>query len=254
MKAFGAFVKKELLEMARSYKLFIMGLIFFLLGVMNPITARLTPQLLESFMPEVTITVAEPSAADAWMQFYKNVPQMGLVVLVILFSGFLASEYSKGTLIIMVTKGLSRKIVLLSKFTSAVLLWTGAYAICFLTSYGYTEVLFEEGFEITKIILAAVFLWLYGIMLLASNLLGSVLFRNAYGSLLFTGGFVVVQFLFSIVPAVKEHSPLVLITENLQLLTGEIKAGDFMLPVVLTVAAAAVFVAAACLFFHKKEL
>lgn len=238
-----------------SYKLFIMGLIFFLLGAMNPFTAKLTPRLLESFLPEgLTITVGEPSAVDAWLQFYKNVPQMGLVVLVILFSSFLASEYSKGTLIIMVTKGLSRTMVLLSKFTSAALIWTGTYAICFLTSYGYTGLLFEDSFEMPKIILAAAFLWLYGIMLLASNLLGSVLFRNSYGCLLFTGGFVVVQFLLSIVPAAKEHLPLMLISENLQLVTGEAAAVDFMLPVTLTVAAAAVFAAAACLLFYKKEL
>ena len=131
MTGYGAFVKKEFMEFYRSHKLLIILAVFLLLGMMNPLTAKITPQLVENFMPEgMIVNLGEPTALDSWMQFYKNVPQLGLVVLVILFSGMMSQEYSKGTLINMLTKGLARRSVILSKLTVALVMWTAAYVIC----------------------------------------------------------------------------------------------------------------------------
>lgn len=122
MKSFSAFFKKECMELTRTYKLFLMGILFFILGVMNPLTARYTPELIENFMPEgMEILLPEPSAADSWMQFFKNVPMMGLIILVLVFSGMMAQELSKGTLLNILTKGMPRPTVLLSKFCCGVL-------------------------------------------------------------------------------------------------------------------------------------
>ena len=49
-----------------------------------------------------------------WMQFYKNIP-IALVVMLLLFGGLLTNELQKGTLIPVLTKGLSRWKVLLTK-------------------------------------------------------------------------------------------------------------------------------------------
>ena len=49
----------------------------------------------------------------------------------------MAGEIQKGTLVLMVTKGLSRTAVLCSKFTVAVLLWTASYAVWYGSTYGY---------------------------------------------------------------------------------------------------------------------
>ncbi|WP_222860725.1 hypothetical protein [Paenibacillus antibioticophila] len=90
--------------------------VFFIVGMLSPLTAKLMPELLSSFLPEgMTLTIAEPTALDAWIQFFKNTSQMGLILIVILFSGILGTELTRGTLINMLTKGLSRHAVILSK-------------------------------------------------------------------------------------------------------------------------------------------
>ena len=51
MTGYGAFVKKEFMEFYRSHKLLIILAVFLLLGMMNPLTAKITPQLVENLMP-----------------------------------------------------------------------------------------------------------------------------------------------------------------------------------------------------------
>src|SRR5512133_2582011 len=120
------------MEYLRTYKFFALIAVFLFFGFMNPITAKVMPELLDSLMPEgMSINLGTPTALDSWAQFFKNISQMGAIVLVIILSGIMANEFSRGTLINMLTKGLSRQTVILAKFTAAVATWTLAYVLCF---------------------------------------------------------------------------------------------------------------------------
>ena len=254
MTGYGAFVKKEFVEFYRSHKLLIILAVFLLLGMMNPLTAKITPQLLENFMPEgMVINIEEPTALDAWMQFYKNVPQLGLVVLVILFSGMMSQEYSKGTLINVLTKGLARRSVVLSKFTVALSMWTMAYTVCVAVSWAYTAY-FWQGEELRHLLAAAAMVWIYGILLLAAGLFGSVLCKNAYGNLLITGGFVGVQFLLNIIPDAVKYNPIALVSRNMELIESGVQFDELLTPVGITFGLIVAFVTAACVVFNTKTL
>ena len=254
MRAYFAFTKKEFLEAFRTYKLPILAAVFILLGIMNPLTAKLTPQLLKSFMPEgMLITIPEPTAIDSWAQFFKNVNQMGLIVTVIMFSGIMATEFSKGTLIIVFTKGLKRSSVILSKFTVAAVLWTLSLSICFAVSYGYT-VYFWNGDGLLKILFAVLCLWLFGIMLMSVLLLGGVILKNSYGSLLFVVGTTVVMFLLNIIPDVKKHNPLLLITGNMDLITGKLTVSDFTSPILIGIVLLLTMLITTVQLFNKKHI
>lgn len=255
MSAYMAFTKKEFTEFTRTYKLLILGLVFLLFGVMSPLTAKFTPELISQFMPEgIEITLSDPTAMESWAQFYKNVSQLGLFVVVILFSGMMASEYSHGTLIHLLTKGLPRKIVILSKFTSAVLLWTGAYLICFVVCLGYTWFYWRDDAVMNGLFITIAAIWGFGVLLLSVTALGSVLFKSAYGNLLFTGVVVVAQFLLNIVPAIKKFSPLELIGAGSALLQGQVEAEIFVKPMVVTGILCVCCVIAACIVFDRKKL
>ena len=108
--------------------------------------AKVLPEILESVLPEgMTITLEEPKAIDSWMQFFKNGAQTGMIVLTVIFSGIMAGEISKGTLIHMVTKGLSRKVVVLSPSShQRWFQWTLSYAASALITLGYTLYFFEK--------------------------------------------------------------------------------------------------------------
>lgn len=254
MKAFIAFTKKEYCEGLRTYKILILSAVFLLFGMMSPLTAKLTPQLLQKFMPEgMTITLAEPTALDSWAQFFKNISQMGFIVVAILFSGIMANEFSRGTLINILTKGLPRRTVILSKFTMAVLLWTFSYLLCFGVCYAYTAY-FWKGATVSNLLFSVFCLWLFGLLMLAVIMLGSILFRSSYGCLLFTGTFIAVLFLLDIVPKFQKYNPLMLASGNMALLTNKLAAIDMRTPAIISLAIIILSVAASIDVFNKKQV
>lgn len=254
MRAYTAFTKKEFTEFTRTYKLMILGLVFLFFGVMSPLAAKYMPEIISEFMPAgMEIALTTPTALDAWMQFFKNVSQMGLFVAVILFCGIMSSEYSRGTLVHMLTKGLPRRTVVLAKFTAASLLWTAAYLLCFGTAYGYTWYFWRADAGMEGLYVAIAATWLYGIFLLSITILGSVLFRNSYGCLLFTGIAVVLQILLNMIPKIKEFNPMELITEGTPLLQGQVESTFFLKPTIVGCIGILICVILSCIIFNKKK-
>ena len=126
LRNFITFTGKELLELQRSGRLLLLGILFVLFGVMNPATAKLTPWLLQSMSDSlestgITVTEYTVTAMDSWVQFFKNMPMAMLVVLV-MFGGIFTSEYAKGTLIPLLAKGLPRTSIIAAKTFSMRLL------------------------------------------------------------------------------------------------------------------------------------
>lgn len=117
----------------------------------------------------MTITAPRAVLADAYIQFFKNTGQMGLIVLLLVFSGSLVQELTRGTLINILSKGLKRSTVILSKYTAAMLLWTIIYCIAALTHIGYSLYLFP-GEHLEHVFLSLFCLWLFGALLLLNLL------------------------------------------------------------------------------------
>jgi len=217
MKAYLAFTRKEMIEYLRTYKLLIMGLVFLLFGMMNPVLAKFTPDIIKA--AGLDLQLPEPTALDSWAQFFKNVGQMGMVVMVVIFSGIMANEFSKGTLINILTKGLKRSTVILSKFTVASIIWTLAYLFCFTVTYIYTLV-FWEMTGLHHVFWTFFSPWLYGEFLIALLILGGVFFKNVIGSLLLIGGLTVLMTILSIFPQFHDFNPMTLSSDNMSLLMG----------------------------------
>jgi len=254
MNNYIAFLKKELLENIRTYKMPIMLLVFFVFGIMNPLTAKITPDLLTALMPEgMSVTLTEPTAFDSWTQFFKNVSQMGLIVMVIVFSGILGTELSKGTLINMLTKGLSRSAVILSKYTCMAMIWTMSIIISFFVTWGYTVYLFPSG-EIVNLLFSVFCLWVFGMFLLALLLFAATLTKNNYGCLLITGAGVVACMLCNIIPAAHKYNPLSLATDNMSLITNTVEASSLYCTIWIAGILSLIFIASSILIFRKKQL
>lgn len=252
MRGYIAFVKKEFLENVRTYKLFILLILFFIFGMMSPLTAKLMPELLKNMdMKGMTITIPDPTATDSYMQFFKNVGQMGLVVLVIIFSGSLTTELTKGTLVNVLAKGLSRQAVILAKFTAAVMVWSVSLLAAFLTTYGYTEYLFKQN-NIYHLGYSVFCLWLFGIFLLSVLIFAGTMNKSSYGSLLYTALAVGILFVLNLFPSVQQYNPILLMTDNVKMLTKTYDTTDSYKVVAITVPISVCFVLCSMARFKKS--
>lgn len=255
MKGYTAFVKKEWIESIRTYRFLILGMVFLLLACLSPISARYMPEIIHAFMPSgMEMKLADPVAADAWLQFFKNFSQIGFFVTVILYSTVMSNEYTRGTLIPVLAKGLPRKYVILAKFTCACLSVTALYLICAGICAAYTWFFWGEAVYIEGVFAALLGMWLFSVLLLSLVMLGSVLFHSSYGCLLFTGGAVVIQMIAGMVPKAVKFLPVGLITDSTEILNGHIQTETTAWQMGITVLMSLLLLTASVLVFDRKKL
>ena len=251
-----AFVKKEWTEVLRTGKFVMLTVLFILFGVMNPAIAKLTPWMMEAFSESLkgsglTVTEAKVDALTSWMQFYKNVP-VALIVFLLMFSGILAVEYQKGTLINMITKGLSRWKIVLSKSVVLLFLWSFGYWMCYGITYVYNAYFWDN--SIAKDVRFAAFcVYMLGVWLIALMMLMSTLFSAGSAVAVGTGGVFFVLYLFSMLPDLKEYLPSYLMSAS-GLLSGAGEAGDYTTALLVAAVLAVIQLVVAILVFNRKDV
>lgn len=220
MNGFTAFFKKELLEAIRNYRVLILFAVTAIFGMMSPLTAKMMPDILANVGVEgMVLKIPEPTFIDAFAQFFNNFSQMGTAVLLLVFGGLLSQDLAKGTLIIPLSKGLSRHAVILAKYTAALTLWTLSYVLAALIHYGYTLYFFQP-ISVSHLFFSLFCLWLFGAFLLAFLLLASVITRGAFGGLFLTAASLAVLLICQAL-GLDRFNPLALASDNVALLTGK---------------------------------
>ena len=256
MNGFTAFLSKELIQTLRSMRLLIVAAVFLLLGLMNAPLAKFTPQILE--MTGVgdlsgALVLADPQAFDAWAQFFGNVGQMGILVILLICGSTLSGERSKGTLILPLTKGLGRTGVVLIKFLTTSALWTIGVLVAALSSWFYTVLLFPDS-GVEYLVLTITLLWLFGEFLLALIPLSSVLFKGSMGGLIIPGGVLFLVLVMSAFPDLLFWNPMLLGTNGITLMVGTSAPIDFLAPALVAIGVILGALVIAIVRFRKTEI
>lgn len=256
MKTLLSFIKKEFTEQARSGKLMLLFILFVLFGIMNPAIAKLTPWLLETLSDSLaqsgmTVTEVTVTALDSWVQFFKNVP-MGLIVFIILESSIFTKEYSSGTLILSLTKGLERYKVVLSKAFVLTFLWSVYYVICFGITYLYSIYFWDNGI-VQNLMFSVICFWIFGIFIISLTVLFSVIFKSNTSVLAAVGGCVGVSYLAGFLSKIGKYVPTFL-TDGNSLIYGLSSSGDYASALIITTIVILLFFAFSFPLFNKKQL
>lgn len=256
MKTGIAFWKKEWMDLVRSGKAVLLLLIASLFGIMNPAIAKLTPWLMETMseslqetglhMTEVTV-----DAMTSWVQFYKNMP-MELIIIVLLLGGIFTQEYQKGTLVMVLTKGLKRRSVYLAKTFMCALAWSVCFWLSFFITWLYNDYFWNNGIAEHLIITAALF-WLFGLWIFFLLVFFSAVAKETTGVLAGTGMILLISYIAGMFPKIQEYLPTKLL-EAQTLLTESAVPGDFYkaIAVVLLLNIAAVLTG--MILFDKKNI
>lgn len=254
MKDFTAFYNKEILEQLRTYRIYIMLSVFFVFGIMNPLMAKLLPQILSGMEIEgMTVIIPKPTAMDSYVQFFKNTTQMGMLVLLLVFGGTISNELTKGTLIIALAKGLRRHTVILAKYAASITLWTISFTLECLITQAYTVYLFDTS-SIKNLVLSMFCLWLFGSFVLSLIFFSSAIASGSFGGLILTAAILGGLLILDIFPAAEKINPIYLSSNNLKLLSGVIKPADVVQPLLITVVLLIAFLYSSIILFRKKNI
>jgi len=142
---FVAALRKEWLEQWRTYRLLVVGVVLVVFGLLSPLFAKYTPEIIKLIPNGEAIAqlIPTPTAMDAVTQYIKNISQFGVILALLLTMGAVALEKDKGTAAMMLVKPLPRGTFLVAKFTALALMFAVTIAIAGAACYYYTWLLFS---------------------------------------------------------------------------------------------------------------
>ena len=249
-----AFTKKEFREHIYNYKALILLAVFFVFGMISPLLAKLMPEIFSHMSIEgLTVTITEPTYIEAYSQFFKNITQMGIIVILLVFSGILSRELARGTLIIILAKGLSRHAVILAKYFVALTLWTISYSLAAIINFGYTFYLFGQ-FYAPNLLFSLFCLWLFGAFILAVVMMSSTLTSGNYGGLLLTAAILGILLTINIFPTIKNFNPVSLASNNIALITNIKSVSELLTTIWITLALSILCLLISWIVFRRKKL
>jgi ABC-2 type transport system permease protein len=252
-----AFLKKEINEIYKTSRIFIMPPIFLFFGFLSPLTARFMNELFKSMggtlSGGIEIKMPDPTYIDSYGQFFKNMTSTCIIVLILVFMSTVVDEKVKGSAVLILTKTVSRTMFILSKFSSAVILFTVSYIVSAAACIYYTYLLFGK-FYVPNLELSIIAFWVYGIFIISITVLASVLGKSGtVSAVLAFLGFAAASAI-AVLPHTGDYTPGALGGLSMQLLTGAKTAGDAAAPVVITALLAAAVIVGSITIFRKQEL
>jgi ABC-2 type transport system permease protein len=254
MRGFGAFLGKEFREIVRTWRIWVLPGIVLFFAISGPPLAKITPELLSSFVPAdsgMVIQMPDPTYVDSYLQWTKNLQQIVLFTVIIMFGGIISVEKKSGTATLVLTKPLSRTAFVISKTLSALVLLVVTVCVGALATWGLTYAIFAEA-PLAPIAQATGTWLLTGALFLALMVaLSAAMDSQAGAAGLGFLGFIVLSIATLWKPAM-DYSPAGLLSAPTTLVMGE--SATLGWPIATTVALTLACVAAAVLVFRKREL
>lgn len=256
---FYAFFKKEITEMIKTQKAYILPAVFLFFGLLSPVTAKFMPQLMQQMLSDYGINMDKlmnPVYLDSYSQLFKNISQMFFVV-VLVFSGMIVNEKTKGTALLVLTKPLSRASFILGKFFSAMCLYTFSYLLSCLACIYYTYLLFKGFYtpELFNGLLYGLFLlWLYGMFLICLTIFAGTAAKSFTVSAVSGVAFFLLMSAVSAIPKLGFYSPGIFVSMGYEILAGTKPIKDSFITLLITVVASLLMLSGSIVLFKRQEL
>jgi ABC-2 type transport system permease protein len=147
VNGFSTFLAKELTEIRKTWRIWVIPGMLLFFAITSPIIAEVTPALMASIskgQPGVVLKMPPPTWRDSYAQFLKSLSQMVLIAVVITGAGAVSGERSSGTAVLTLTKPVSRAAFVLAKIVSQVGLLVGATVVSTAVCAVLTTVIFGQ--------------------------------------------------------------------------------------------------------------
>lgn len=179
MNLFWAAFIKEIREQWRTYRLLVTLIVLSLFGLLSPLLAYFTPQILAAIPGGEALgdLIPPPTVVDAIGQYIKNLSQFAILFAILLPMGSVSGEKERGTAALVLSKPLPRGAFVLAKAAAFGLVFALSLLIAGLAGYYYTGLLFEF-LPFDRWLAMNGLLWLYAMVYVGLTLLFSTISRS----------------------------------------------------------------------------
>ncbi|MBE0416226.1 MAG: ABC transporter permease subunit [Coriobacteriia bacterium] len=256
MHGFAVFLGKEVTEVLRTWRLYVVPGILIFFGLMSPVIAEITPGLVSSMVSSgeqgIFIEIPPATTVDAYLQFNKNAMQIALIAVIIATAGAIAGERRSGTAQIVLSKPVSRRAMVAAKALSNWVLVLVSVSIGAALCAGVTVLMFDT--KLLAEFVAMVSVWyLLSVLMVSVTLFLSVVLRSQAGA---AGAGIAVYFSMSVAAlwgVARDYTPVGLLGAGDRIITGmpDVSVGW---PVVTGITVSLGMIALAALVFRRQEL
>ncbi|MCL2287191.1 MAG: ABC transporter permease [Firmicutes bacterium] len=256
MSNYITFMGKELTENLRTKRLLVLGCVFLFFAITGALLARYMGEFFAFIMPSYDETsqllieaMGNPSWQEAYVQFYSQIGQIGVIAILFMYMGTVQREIRTGTASLMFSKGLGFGSFILAKFTMAVIITTVITAVSALVTYVYTFLLFEEAGHIGNILTGSLVFSIGVLMMLSVIILGSSLTKSSAVSAGISTGIYFALILSTIIPHIGSFSPFNLLSHPIAITVTGTFPSELTVNILL-----AITIAVIALFFATQRL
>ena len=250
------FLKKEFKEITRTYKIWVVPLIFLFFGFLSPVVVKVLPDILKPQLEaqKIFIDIPTPRAVDSFLQYFKNLAQIGMLAVILVSMGLVSEEKAKGTLALVLTKPVSRAQVIISKFLAQTFLVLGSIILGGVACYLYNIILFEKT-NFSKFTQGTFLYLVYAVLVIVITLFFSTLFSNQIAA----GGLsLVTLFVLSLLPSITEsfakYSPGALTSFANKIVSGDSAFSEAIWPASSAITLLIILLSLSVLSFNRQEL
>ena len=253
MRGFAAFARKEATEILRTWRIWVLPGILLFFALTGPAMARYTPEILKLAVGSqmAGFTLPKPTYSDSYSQWVKNLSQIVMFALIIIYGGIVSSERKSGTAVLVLTKPVSRPAFILAKLLVHALFLAASVMAGTLITWGGTAIFF--GSAPAAPLFASAGAWcVFGFLFLALMILLSTAVGSQAGAAVIGLGVYALLSAVTLWKPLAAYSPAALVGGPSLLAAG----GRFaaLWPVTTSVFLAALLLSAAAVVFNRKEL
>jgi len=247
------FLKKEIKELVKTPKLIVIASLFVFFAILSPLGAKYINEILSAVGGGIEIKFPEPVLLDAWIQFFKNNNSIGMIVFLIMTTGTVVSEKTKGSVMMVLSKNVSRAEFILCKTAAAILLFTVGYILAALVCAYYTSILFA-GQDSGGLLSALCLFWLLGVFYAALAVFSSVVAKTpTTAAIIGIAGYAAFNIPLAI-PGTAKYTPASLSAVGTGLISGTMESAEILITVLITAALCALFVLSSVYIFRRQEI
>lgn len=253
MKGFSAFARKEIQEILHTWRIWVLPGILLFFAMTGPILTKYTPEIVKSLAGNQLngLTIPTPTYLDAYGQWIKNLSQIALFALIIIYGGIISSETNSGTAILVLTKPISRTTFLTVKVVIHSIFLTLLVAVGTLITWVLTYATF--GIAPASALWYSVLVWLvFGILYITLMTFLSVLIGSSAGAAGAGLGLYALLSIAAIWKPFTKYSPAGITAKSTSLAAGKVVAWQW--PVVTSLLFAVAITTLAAAMFRNKEL
>jgi len=253
MSGIAIFAGKEAREILRTWRIWVLPGILLFFALTGPVLAKFTPEIVGALAADQLggFKIPTPTYLDAYTQWIKNLSQIALFALIIMYGSVISSETKSGTAVLVLTKPVSRTAFVIAKATVHSAFLVILVLVGTLVTWGLTAAVFRQAPG--SPLWSSALLWLVlGILFIALMTLLSVLISSTAGAAGAGLGAYALLSIAAIWKPLGTYSPAALTTQPSALAVGKDVA--VLWPVLTSLVLALALVSMAALAFRRKDL